>query len=123
MLGNPDIAINKCIYDITATVKPHLAIVDGIVGMEGDGPIMGDPVTANVLVMGRNFPAVDATCARIMGINPDKIPYLKHASGRIGAIKESHIEQRGEKVVSVRKVFKLLVYIPAHNGIGIDSAV
>jgi uncharacterized protein (DUF362 family) len=114
--------INKCIYDITATVKPHLAIVDGIVGMEGDGPIMGNPVTANVLVMGRNLPAVDATCARIMGINPEKIPYLKHASGRIGAIKESNVEQRGEKVVSVRKVFKLLDYIPAHNGIGIGSA-
>ena len=47
---------NKCIYDITATVKPHLATVDGIVSMEGDGPIMGDPVTANVLVMGRNLP-------------------------------------------------------------------
>ena len=114
--------INKCIYDITATVKPHLAIVDGIVGMEGDGPIMGDPVTANVLVMGRNLPAVDATCARIMGIDPEKIPYLKHASRRLGAIKESNIEQRGEKVDSVRKVFKLLDYIPAHNGISIGSA-
>jgi uncharacterized protein (DUF362 family) len=85
------------IYDITATVKPHLAIVDGIVGMEGDGPIMGDPVTANVLVMGRNLPAVDATCARIMGINPEMILYLKHASRRLGAIKESNIEQRGKK--------------------------
>jgi len=115
--------INKCIYDITATVKPHLAIVDGIVGMEGDGPIMGDPVTANVLVMGRNLPAVDATCARIMGINPEKIPYLKHASRSLGAIKESNIEQRGEKVVSVRKVFKLLDYIPAHIGIGLSSTV
>jgi hypothetical protein len=57
-----------------------------------------------------------------MGINPEKIPYLKHASGRIGAIKESNIEQRGEKIVAVRKVFKLLDYIPAHNGISIDSA-
>ena len=73
--------------------------------------------------MGKNLPAVDATCARIMGIDPEKIPYLKHASGRIGAIKESHIEQRGEKVVSVRKVFKLFDYILSHNGTGIDSAV
>jgi len=109
--------INNCIYDITATVKPHLAIVDGIVGMEGDGPIMGDPVKANVLVMGRNLPAVDATCARIMGINPEKIPYLKHASGRIGAIKESNIEQRGENIASAKKEFQLLDYIPAQRGL------
>jgi uncharacterized protein (DUF362 family) len=78
---------------------------------------MGDPVTANVLVMGRNLPAVDATCARIMGINPEKIPYLKHASGRIGAINESNIEQRGENIASVKKQFQLLDYIPAQRGL------
>ena len=109
--------ITQSILDINATVKPHLAIVDGIVGMEGDGPIMGDPVKSNVLVMGRNLPAVDATCARIMGINPEKIPYLKHASGRLGSIKRSNIEQRGESISSVQKEFKLFDYIPAHRGI------
>ncbi len=62
--------IEDCILDINATVRPHFAIVDGIVGMEGDGPIMGTPKAAGVIVMGRNFPAVDATCARIMGIDP-----------------------------------------------------
>jgi uncharacterized protein (DUF362 family) len=55
--------INERIYDITATVKPHLAIVDGIVGMEKDGPIMDDLVTASVLVIGVNLPVVDVTCA------------------------------------------------------------
>jgi hypothetical protein len=67
--------------------------------------------------MGRNLPAVDATCARIMGINPEKISYLKHASGRIGAIKESNIEQRGENLASVKKQFQLLNYIPAQRGL------
>lgn len=62
--------INETIVDINATIRPHLAIVDGIIGMEGDGPIMGSPRQANVVVVGKNFPAVDATCARIMGINP-----------------------------------------------------
>ena len=64
--------IDESILDINATVKPHFAIVDGIVGMEGDGPIMGTPKNAGVIVMGRNLPAVDATCCRIMGINPTK---------------------------------------------------
>jgi len=105
--------LQECIFDITATLKPHLAIVDGIVGMEGDGPIMGTPIQSNVIVIGKNLPAVDATCARIMGIDPKKISYLKHSSGRIGAIKESNIEQRGENIQSVRRNYQLLDYIPA----------
>jgi len=109
--------IDECIYDINATLKPRLAIVDGIVGMEGDGPLMGDPVRSNVIVMGRNYPAVDATCARIMGIEPGKIPYLKYASGIIGPISETNIEQRGETVKAVQKHFRLMENIPALKGI------
>ena len=107
--------IHECIYDINATVKPHFAIVDGIVGMEGDGPIMGDPVQANVMVMGSNLAAVDASCARIMGINPYKVPHLRFASGRIGSISEASIEQRGENIYAVRKDFKLLESISAQK--------
>lgn len=109
--------ITASILDINATVKPHVAIVDGIVGMQGDGPIMGTPVQSNVLVMGRNLPAVDATCARIMGINPNKIPYLRAASGWLGAVRETNIEQRGENIKSVKKNFQLVDYIPSHKGI------
>jgi uncharacterized protein (DUF362 family) len=109
--------INETILDINATAHPHLAIVDGIVGMEGDGPIMGTPRHAGVLVMGRNFPAVDATCARIMGINPCKVPCLAAADGWLGPIRESHITQRGESITSVQTTFRLVDTIPAHRGI------
>jgi uncharacterized protein (DUF362 family) len=109
--------LQECIFDITTTLKPHLAIVDGIIGMEGDGPIMGTPIQSNVIVIGKNLPAVDATCARIMGIDPKKISYLKHSSGRIGAIKESNIDQRGENIQSVRRDYQLLDYIPAQKEI------
>ena len=71
--------IENSILDINATLKPHFAIVDGIVGMQGDGPIMGDPKQVGVLVMGRNLAAVDATCCRIMGIDPFKVSYLERA--------------------------------------------
>jgi uncharacterized protein (DUF362 family) len=109
--------IHKCILDINATIAPHLSIVDGIVGMEGDGPIMGTPIQSNVLVMGRNSTAVDATCARIMAIDPYKIPYLKFAESWLGRLAEFQIEQRGEKIDKVRKPFKLIDNIPAHQGI------
>jgi len=96
------------ILDITAAVKPGLAIVDGIVGMEGDGPIMGEARRLGVVVMGANLPAVDATCTRLMGFNPYRVGYLKAASGRLGPIHEAHIRQRGETIASRAQNFALL---------------
>jgi uncharacterized protein (DUF362 family) len=109
--------INGSIVDITATVRPHFAIVDGIVGMEGDGPIMGTPKTAGVLVMGRNLPAVDATCARIMGIEPYRVKSLAITEGWLGPIRESNIHQVGEAIAAVRTPFQLLEKVPAQRAL------
>lgn len=109
--------IDNCILDINAAVKPHLAIVDGIVGMEGDGPIMGTPKEVGVLIMGRNLTAVDATCARIMGVDPHRVRHLAKANGRLGPIRENSIIQLGETIASVRKNFQLLEHIPAQRGL------
>jgi uncharacterized protein (DUF362 family) len=111
--------LEESILDINMTIKPHFAIVDGIVGMEGDGPIMGKAKKAGVLVMGRNLTAVDATCCRIMGINPFKIKYLKQAAKYLGPIKEDDIIQLGESIKSVQTNFDLLDKIPAQKGIKI----
>jgi uncharacterized protein (DUF362 family) len=99
------------ILDINAAVKPHLAIVDGIIGMEGDGPIMGTAKHVGALVMGTNLPAVDATCARLMKIDPARVEYLAAASGRLGPIAEKHIEQRGESIASLAQTFRLLDHL------------
>lgn len=100
--------IGRSILDINAAVGPHLAIVDGIIGMEGDGPIMGTPRHAGVLVMGTNLPAVDATCARLMKINPARVEYLAGADGHLGPIAEDRIEQRGESIAALAQPFRLL---------------
>jgi uncharacterized protein (DUF362 family) len=109
--------IDNSIIDINATVRPHFAIIDGIVGMEGDGPIMGSPRHAGVLVLGRNLTAVDSTGARIMGIDPDKVLHLKAASSLLGPIRGSHIPQRGEKIAAVRSDFALIDKIDAQRGL------
>lgn len=109
--------IQNSILDINASLKPHFAIVDGIIGMEGDGPIMGTPKQAGVLVMGRNLPAVDATCCRIMGIDPYEVSYLERADNWLGPIREGSIEQRGEAISTVRTNFELIETIPAQQGI------
>jgi uncharacterized protein (DUF362 family) len=111
------VGIDNSTLDINATLKPHFAIVDGIVGMEGDGPIMGDPKKAGVLVMGRNLAAVDATCCRIMGIDPYQVSYLERADNWLGPIAETSIEQRGETIATVRTNFNLMDTIPAHRGL------
>jgi uncharacterized protein (DUF362 family) len=110
--------ISNSICDINGARPPHFAIVDGIVGMEGDGPIIGEAKHAGVVVMGRNAPAVDATASRVMGIDPTKISYLeKAAAANLGIIDERGIEQRGETLKSVRTDFRLLDNIPAHKAI------
>ena len=109
--------IDNSILDINATLKPHFAIVDGIVGMEGDGPIMGDPKRVGVLVMGRNLAAVDATCCRIMGIDPYQVSYLERADNWLGPVSEKSIEQRGETIAAVRTNFNLIETIQAHQGL------
>jgi uncharacterized protein (DUF362 family) len=100
--------IGASILDIAAAVRPHLAIVDGIIGMEGDGPIMGTPKPAGVIVMGTNLTAVDATCVRLMGLNPWRVGYLARASGHLGPVAESHIQQRGETIGACAQRFAIL---------------
>lgn len=99
--------IDKCIVDLNSTVNTGLAIIDGIVAMEGDGPIMGTPRTAGVIVMGTNSTAVDATGTRIMGMDPYRIDHLVAASGRLGPISVERIEQRGELLADVAIGFRI----------------
>jgi len=83
------------------------AIVDGVIGMEGNGPIQGTPKPAGVLVMGRDLVAVDATCARVMGLDPEKMGYLRLAAD-LGHVHTQRIEQRGETIASVQTNFALI---------------
>ena len=68
--------IDRAILDINAVARPDFAIVDGIIGMEGNGPIQGTPKASGVLIFGSDPVAVDATCCRVMGLVPREINYL-----------------------------------------------
>ncbi len=88
--------IPQSVVDINASLPPTIAIVDGILCMEGDGPILGTPKPMGMILVGRNPTAVDATCARIIDIDPARIDYLALANGRLGPIADRDILQRGE---------------------------
>jgi uncharacterized protein (DUF362 family) len=100
--------IPQSIYDINASLPKTVAIVDGIVGMEGDGPIMGSAKSMGLLVIGTNPTAVDATVGRIMGFDPARIEYLRLAADQLGPVDDECIEQRGETWQSVASPFRII---------------
>ena len=100
--------IPETVVDINAAAPRHIAIVDAVVCMEGDGPIMGTPKPMGLLAIGANCTAVDATCARVAGLDPAKVPYLALAAGRLGPIGEAEIVQRGERWQDLASPFKMV---------------
>ena len=84
-------------------LTPDLAIVDGVVGMEGDGPLNGTPKPMGVVVMGRDLVAVDATCCRLMQLNPEMVPYLVLGNRKkLGRLAEAQVRQVGETIADRR---------------------
>jgi uncharacterized protein (DUF362 family) len=90
--------IPESIVDLNATVRPGLTIVDAVVAMEGDGPIMGTPRALGFVAMGTDTVAVDSTCARVIGFEPRRLDYLAKASDFLGNLDGARIDQRGEPV-------------------------
>lgn len=100
--------ISESIIDLHAAFPRQFALVDGIVGMEGNGPIQGTPKRAGLLVAGRDMRAVDATCCRLMGIDPLKIAYLEPTTSARASLLADDIPQIGENIVSSAAHFALI---------------
>jgi uncharacterized protein (DUF362 family) len=100
--------IDRSILDINAAARPDFAIVDGILGMEGNGPIQGTPKPCGILILGDDPVAVDATCCRAMGLRPEKVKYIAAAGTLLGHLNTMKIQQLGETVASVRTPFTVL---------------
>jgi len=62
------------LIDLASLVKPVLSIVDGVVGMEGNGPRNGKPIKAGVILAGTNCFAVDVAMTEMVGFNPEQLP-------------------------------------------------
>jgi uncharacterized protein (DUF362 family) len=101
--------INESILDINSTLSlPRFAIIDGIVGMEGNGPIQGRAKPCGVLIFGEDLPAVDATAARVMKLEPTQIPYLAEAERFLGNTAMNAIAQLGEDIGTVQQDFAVI---------------
>jgi uncharacterized protein (DUF362 family) len=101
--------IENSILDINAALRVRrFEIVDGVVGMEGNGPIQGDARPVGVVVFGDDPVAVDATCARLMQVDPARVGYLAEATRFLGNAEADRIEQRGERIEAYAQDFRVI---------------
>ncbi len=99
--------LNKAIAELNAILKPHLNVVDGLIAMEGDGPLAGIPVGLNLLMAGNDAVAVDTIAARIMGIDPEEVPALSFAQNMgYGIRDEKEIKILGASIAEVSRPFR-----------------
>ncbi len=90
------------IVDLNVALKPQFGIIDGVMGMEGNGPRNGNPVFIGVVMASTDLTALDATACRIIGINPENIAIIKNAGIRnIGKIEKNEIEVLGNSIEDI----------------------
>ncbi len=90
--------IQESILDICATVPVNFVIADAIVTMEGNGPLNGHPRPLNRIVLADDPVAADATCARLMGLNPTRITHIRIGAQFLGNASTERIDQLAEAV-------------------------
>jgi hypothetical protein len=98
----------QAVADLNTVVKPALAVVDGIIGQEGLGPVFGTPVEMNLIIAGKDPVAVDTVAGLVMGIAPQLNETTKYAAELgLGTMDVKLIEVVGEPIARVRRRFKL----------------
>ena len=76
--------IHECVLDICATVRPQFVIADGIIGMEGDGPLNGIRKTLGVVLFADDPVLADSTLAPMLGMQPLTVEHIREACHFIG---------------------------------------
>jgi uncharacterized protein (DUF362 family) len=92
LAGSDEKPINVAIADMASVLRPHLAIIDGTVGMEGLGPGAGQPKPLDTVVVSCDAFAADAVACQLMGFAAARVPHLQ-----IGA-------QRGYGVIDLERL-------------------
>jgi uncharacterized protein (DUF362 family) len=99
-------AMNLNMYQVAKQIPPSLAIIDGWVGMEGNGPVGGTPVQMGIALASTDFVAADTVGTYLMGFDPSEVGYLTYARGRLGEGCLSNIEVVGENIPDQRRKFR-----------------
>jgi len=100
--------LTKNLNLVSELLLPDLAVVDGLEGMQGNGPVAGTPIEHRIALAGTDCIAVDAVGVKLMGINSAYLPYLAYCEkvGR-GNYAENRIKVDGPDLKSFIKPYKL----------------
>jgi uncharacterized protein (DUF362 family) len=77
--GKPE-AFCRLLIDIYRRLSPALTIIDGVMAMDGPGPISGRTRPLGWLIAGTDPIACETVCARLIDVNPNEIPIIKTAN-------------------------------------------
>jgi uncharacterized protein (DUF362 family) len=100
--------IQESILDICATVPIHFVIADGIVAMEGNGPLNGSSRSLGKIVLADDPVAADATCARLMGFEPGRIVHIREGSKFLGNSSAELADNVGEAIAPPTTPFQVV---------------
>jgi uncharacterized protein (DUF362 family)/NAD-dependent dihydropyrimidine dehydrogenase PreA subunit len=73
LLGKKDI-FGEAVADVYSIVKPSFAVMDGVMGMEGNGPSHGKPRNSGVILASRDCISLDIIASELIGFDPMRIP-------------------------------------------------
>jgi uncharacterized protein (DUF362 family) len=100
--------INYNLYALAPRLHPHLSVIDGFEGMEGEGPVGGTPVQHRVCVASQDWLAADRVAVELMGIDFANVGYLNYCGQTgMGETDLSKIEILGPSVKDHVKPYKL----------------
>jgi uncharacterized protein (DUF362 family) len=100
--------IHESILDVCATVPAHFVIADGIEAMEGNGPLQGELRKLNRTVLADDPVAADATCSRLMGLDPRAVTHIQQGSRFLGNADSSRIAMIGEPMPKSVEPFSVI---------------
>jgi len=75
------------LLDICIAGNPVLSFIDGIVGMEGNGPASGTPINTGAVLASPSPYHLDMVACRLIGLAAADVPMLRRAVAR-GMVKE-----------------------------------
>ncbi|MGI8741843.1 MAG: DUF362 domain-containing protein [Bryobacteraceae bacterium] len=90
--------IHRSIIDICATAPIHFVIADGVIAMEGNGPLHGSHRRLGKIVLSNDPVAADSTCARLMGLDPYRVWHLDRAAHFLGNGSHERIDLVAERL-------------------------
>ncbi|MDD4901990.1 MAG: DUF362 domain-containing protein [Patescibacteria group bacterium] len=100
--------LSEGIVDLNTFIKPAFTIIDGIVGLEGDGPTSGQAKRMDLLIASNDILALEIVACRVMGFDPYRVKHIRLAKNKnIGQYDSDKITVAGNSIDEVKSKFNV----------------